>query len=400
MLTIFPPEIVERGEETVLQAKFECEDASDTLWFSTTNEFGGYLCHERGDAFLVAMLLYAMKKGEDIRILAPVSERLYYTVTKHLVRVLAEILNVPQIKIICDLDDGKIENAGAVGTGFSCGIDSFCTVIEHMDESCPPHYRLTHLTFFNVGASGDYGGEEARELFRRRIEAVKPCAEELGLPLVTLDSNISEILSMNFVQTHTYRNVAAALALQKLFNVYYYSSTYSLKHFELSGAPSYYDIYILDMLSTNNIKFYSTGKIYSRVEKTEIVSHSTLSHKYLNVCVADDRNCSRCNKCQRALLTLDVLGKLELYDEVFDLNDYRVHRSKYFGKMLSARRSEPFQQEIYDAIKERDYHIPTSAHLYRCVYTALDFGVKYCPQFIRESELIRSSYRKLIGNKL
>lgn len=393
MLTIYPPEIIEHENETVLQAAFECGNTKDTLRFSTTKEFGKYLCHERGDAFLVAMLLYAMKRGEDIHILAPISERLYYTLTKHFVKVIADMFpGYHRVQIIAEIATGQLENAGGVGTGLSCGIDSFCTVIEHTDESCPPDYRLTHLTFFNVGASGDYGGEHARDLFHQRIEAVRPCADELHLPLVTLDSNINEVLNTNFVPTHTYRNVAAVLALQKLFKIYYYSSGYSLRQFEFNHSDSsHYDVYALDMLSTDTTKFFSSGEIYSRVEKTEIVSTHPLSYKYLNVCVAAETNCSRCHKCQRTLVTLDLLGKLDLYDKVFDLNDYWTHRSKYFGLVLGGWKNDLFKQEIYDAIKQDKFHIPFSAYLYRYPQAIFQFGIRHCPEFVKRQ------YRRLSG---
>jgi len=391
MLTIYPPEVIERENETVLQAKFECGNTKDTLWFSTTKDFGRYLCHERGDAFLVAMLLYAMKRGVDIRILAPISERLYYTLTKHFVKVIADMFpGYHRVQIIAEIATGQLENAGGVGTGLSCGIDSFCTVIEHTDESCPPNYRLTHLTFFNVGASGDYGGEHARDLFHQRIEAVRPCADELHLPLVTLDSNISEILGMNFVKTHTYRNVAAVLALQKLFKIYYYSSGYSLRQFEFNHSDSsHYDVYALDMLSTDTTKFFSSGEIYSRVEKTDIVSTHPLTYRYLNVCVAAETNCSRCHKCQRTLVTLDLLGKLDLYNKVFDLDDYRMRRSKYFGLVLGGWKNDLMKQEIYDTIKQDKYHIPFGAYLYRYPEVIFQFGIRHCPEFIKRP------YRKL-----
>ena len=384
MLTIHPPEIIEHENETVLQAKFECGDTSDILWFSTKKEFGDYLCHERGDAFLVAMLLYAMKRGEDIHSLAPISERLYYTLTKHFVKVIADMFpGYYRIRITADIDSEPLENVGGVGTGFSCGVDSFCTVIEHTDESCPPDYRLTHLTFFNVGANRGYGEKHARDLFHRRIEVVRPCADELQLPLVTLDSNINEILNVSFVQTHTYRNVAAVLALQKLFKTYYYSSGYSLRQFELNCSDSSnYDVYTLDMLSTDTIKFSPSGESYSRVEKTDIVSTHPLSYEYLNVCVAAETNCSRCFKCQRTLVTLDVLGKLDLYNKVFDLNDYQKYRSKYLGLVLGGWKSDLFKQEIYDAMKRDRFPIPLDAYLYRNLQAISQFGVRHCPEFI------------------
>lgn len=385
MLTIHCPEIIEGESNTILQAKFECGNIKDILWFSTTKEFGGYLCQERGDAFLVAMLLYAMKRGEDIHILAPISERLYYTLTKHLVKFISDIFpGYHQIQIMCDIDTGHIENAAGVGTGMSCGIDSFYTVIEHTDKFCPPNYKLTHLTFFNVGASGDYGGDHARDLFHQRIEAVRPCADELHLPLVTLDSNISEILDMNFVPTHTYRNVAAVLALQKLFRFYYYSSGYSLRQFESNNSDSsHYDVYALDMLSTNDTKFFSSGEIHSRVEKTDIVSSHPLSYEHLNVCVSKNINCSRCHKCQRTLITLDLLGKLYLYNKVFDLNDYQIHRSKYFGMILGDWKNDLMKKEIYDSIKLNQYPVPFAAYFYRYPLEILQYGARHCPEFIK-----------------
>ena len=397
MLTIHPPEITKRGNETILQAKFECGVTKDILWFSTTKEFGRYLCHERGDAFLVAMLLYAMERGEDIHVLAPISERLYYTLTKHYLKAIAEIFpEFHRIQITCDIDAGHLENAGGVGTGLSCGIDSFCTVIEHTDESCPPDYKLTHFTFFNVGASGDYGGDHARELFHQRVEAVKPCADKLQLPLVTLDSNISEVLDMKFLPTSTYRNVAAVLALQKLFKTYYYSSSSPLRKLEFNPFyPSRCDVYTLDMLSTNDTKFYLAGEIYSRVDKTGIVSTHPLSYEYLNVCGVAEKNCSRCHKCQRTLVTLDVLGKLDLYEKVFDLDDYRAHRSKYFGLILSGRKEDLFKQEIYAAIKRDDFHIPLGAYMYRYPQAIFQFAVEHCPEFLKKSEFFKRQYRKL-----
>ncbi len=397
MLTIHKPEIIEHEKETILQAKFDCGDASDLLWFSTTKEFGPYLCHERGDAFLVALLHYAMKRGEDIRVLVPVSERLYYALTKHFIKIIAEMFpEYHNVKIICDIDPGNLENASGVGTGLSCGIDSFCTVAEHTDDSCPAGYKLTHLTFFNVGASGDYGGDHSRDLFHKRIETVRPCADELHLPLVTLDSNISEILEMNYVPSHTYRNISAALALQKLFKTYYYSSGYSLRTFDLDCSDaSYYDAYSLNMLSTNGLEFFPSGEIYSRVEKTKIVSNYSLSYKYLNVCVAAETNCSRCHKCQRTLVTLDLLGKLDLYRGVFDLDDYQQNRSRYFGNVLGGRKDDHFKQEIFDAIGQSDFKIPFSAHIYRYHQSILKFGIRHCPDFIKRRYRKRLKYQTI-----
>ena len=33
-------------------------------------------------------------------------------------------------------------------------------------------------------------------------------------------------------------------------------------------------------------------------------------------------NCGMCNKCKRTLFTLDILGVLEKYENIFNLNNY------------------------------------------------------------------------------
>ena len=378
MLVINKPEVFERGNDAILQASFVCGTEQETLWFSTPRENKSYLCHERGDAFLVGLLLYAMKRGEDITVMVPVSERLYYTLTTYYIKVMAEMFpELKKIKIFCETDAGLLDNAGAVGTGFSGGVDSFCTVVEHMAQDCPPDYRLTHLAFFNVGASGDNGGEDARKRFLERISLVKPCTDEYGLPLVTVDSNLSDIVQMNYLHTHTWRSSAAVLALQKLFRVFYYSSGYPVKQFEADPLSSgHYDLFSLNMLSTHDVEFFSAGSMYSRVEKTEIISSEPLSYKYLNVCVAEESNCSQCPKCLRTMITLDILGKLDRYDRVFNLDTYRRLKSRWVAGLIVERGVDPFKKEIHAAMHQYHFRMPLSAYAWIPLLWSYDTGYR------------------------
>ncbi len=389
MLVINQPEVLENGDDAILQASFSCGDKKGTLWFSTPLANKSYLCYERGDAFLVGLLLYAMKRGQDITVRAPVSERLYYTLTTYYIKFLADLFpGYKKIQVICETDAGHVANLGAVGTGFSCGVDSFCTVIEHTKKECPPNFRLTHLTLFNVGAFEDNGGERARELFKKGIQGVKPCADAYGLPLITLDSNISEILQMEFVRAHTVRNVAAVLALQKLFRVYFYSSGYPAKQFEASPYDSaHYDIFGLDMLSTSDVTFFSSGSTYSRVEKTEIIATEPLTRTYLNVCLtSSDTNCTKCDKCLRTLVTLDVIGKLSDYSRVFDLATYQKYRHKYIAGIL-VEKHDLFKMDIFDAMRRYHYPVPFAVYL--------QVPQKWCYETGRH--MARFIYRKFIN---
>ncbi|MFC3884175.1 hypothetical protein ACFOU2_12020 [Bacillus songklensis] len=358
MIIIYEPEIKKNDKEVRLQAVFEVDGQKDVLWFEVEEKYSVYLTNERADAFLVGLLWYALKNGHDIKVLSPMSERLYYTVNKYLIPLIAEIHGYKMIKVMCNQLAAKpISNAGAVGTGLSCGIDSFSTICDHMGGGVPEKYKITHFTFFNVGSNGDSADKRTLTLFKERAKIAKACADELGKELIMVNSNLSEILHMDFEQTHTLRSMSAVLALQKLFKVYYYSSSvhikYSssvyIKNFGLSRKhPDDYDIFSLSMLSTENTSLFSSCANYTRVDKIRMVAKFEPSYKYLNVCVKDKFNCGKCSKCLRTLLTLEIIGALDKYASIFNLNAYYKKRSNYITKVLDSPDNDIYMREIYN----------------------------------------------------
>lgn len=367
------------GDSVKLYAKYEYGEESGELWFSTDRKYGNYLCQERGDAFLVAMLLFAMERNIDIRIEDKISQRLIYGIENYLMKSLVKMNNnYNMIKIECEIALDEIENEQGVGTGISCGVDSFYTINQHIDDKMNK-YKLTHLTLFNSGAFGERGGDEARFLFNDMKGKAKKAAKDIGLPLVWVDSNISEVINMPFEKTHTFRNLACVLALSKLFKTYYYSSGHSIEYFKLNFSdPSNYDIINSESLSTDNLEIFITGLLSSRFEKTREIATYLPTYKNLNVClVTPDNinlnynnkeyiNCSKCFKCIRTMLTLDVIGKLELYDKVFDLTTYYDNKSKYIAEniYLMIRAKDEFATEIYKNMKLVNYNIPIMTWVY------------------------------------
>lgn len=373
MIIIHKPELITEKDTVIIRSLFEMEDSREYLWFSVAKEHQDYLTYRRGDAFLVGILLLAMEKGHDIQLNFPVSERLYYTLTTYLIKALSlAISSLTEISIIHGgLDSTPIENAGAVGTGFSGGVDSFCTVYEHLHENCPESLKLTHFTFHNVGSHGDFGGEDSRKLFKERLKLVKPFADEKGIDIISVDSNLSEILTMDYIPTHTIRNAAVILLMQKLFRYYYYSSGYEFTEFAISPKlPSAsYDILSLNMLSTESLTFFSAGASYNRFEKTKMIANYEPTYRYLNVCTSgSSTNCSACSKCLRTMLTFEVLGKLEKYKQTFDLKKHKKLRPRFIGKVLGTHKSDRFLEEIYQEMKKDTFTIPTRSFLLAPLY--------------------------------
>jgi len=360
-MIINPVEVIEFDDVIKIQSLVEYSGKRKNLWYSFPKKFRPYLTTDKLDGFLVGLLLLAMKLGEDIRVEGAISEKLHFNLTHSYINIMKIVMpNLKKIKIkVQDFDNGKNAKCeGAVVTGFSAGVDSFCTVYDHCINVSSPSYKITHFVFNNVGSHGEWDSEKARKLFNLRHNLIKGYPENSGIELIKIDSNLSDILQMNFQQTHVPRNVSAVLLLQKLFSKYYYASTYQYKD---CVVKPYQDIAIIDplclhLLSTETLECISSGCEYSRVEKTRKVAKVPFANRWLNVCVnsVDGTNCSACLKCCRTLLTLEVLGLLENFSYVFNLKKWQKVRNSYLRRHL-ADKNDPFIKEILEYAKNVGY---------------------------------------------
>ncbi|MGA2801098.1 MAG: hypothetical protein ABSE97_01800 [Verrucomicrobiota bacterium] len=368
-MNISTPKVRKDGESVIVSAEFHTSEHKDVLWFKLDAKCQDYVVTERGDAFLIGLLLYAMARGEDIHLDCPISEKLYYNLSNYLIPALS--LANPKllpIKVIPrELEHSSINQRNAVGTGFSGGVDSFCTFYDHfVNPQCPVNYRLTHLAFFNVGSHGDFGGEAARALFHKRLDDLKQFPIDAGLEFIVVDSNISEILQMSFLATSTIRSIAPVLLLQKLFRVYLFSSAYRMSDFQmLDDDDGHYEVLTLSMLSTESLDLYSSGCQYTRVQKTAIIAGYEPTQRYLDVCVSGVGNCSSCSKCMRTLFTLEMLGAIDQYSNIFDLAVYQANKAAFIGRVL-ANRHKDLYREIYNEMSSRHIRIPFKSRLLCC----------------------------------
>lgn len=334
---------------------YEYNNSIDRLWFELSDDYSEYVSTECGDAFFVVLVLLAHYQGQDISFETPVSTRLYYGITEILLPGL-RILNpeLPVISVIAETQDFGF-NPTAVGTALSLGVDSFHAVASSFDGP----YPVTHLTLFNSGAFGDYGGEASRLLFQRTTESVAQAATDMELPLVTIDSNLSEILNISFARTHSVRNLSFALLLPSLFQKFFYASGYPVSKFQLDPAlvdATHYDLLIAKAICTESFEVIIAGLHDDRIDKIATIASFSPSKHYLNVCILADsnkfldrsedqvRNCSRCFKCVKTMVAMDALGVLNDYSHVFDLEVYNSERMKYLGWI------------VYDAKKLKSSH--------------------------------------------
>lgn len=168
----------------------------------------------------------------------------------------------------------------------------------------------------------------------KRRERLKPIVERIGLPFVTVNSNVSTFYQgWRFQATHTPRNTSVALLLQQGIGRFLYVSTYSYSdiYVDKTDDIAHADPVILPLLLTTELDVLAVGSEYTRPEKALQVAEIPDSYRVLDVCIRQSSvgNCSRCEKCQRTLLTLEIAGLLERYEDVFDLGAYRRAREVY-----------------------------------------------------------------------
>ena len=358
-----------------LYVDFTVNGKKERLWYQFPEIYEEYLDTDRSDGFLIGLLFLALKNGCDLKIHAKVSEKLVYNLKHSLIPALCFAnKGFHPIQIIAsEVSSEDINNTNATGTGMSCGVDSFATYFQHMEEN--GSFNIDYLTYFNVGSHGDFGGDKSRNIFTDRLKHAVDFAKEVDLPLLYIDSNLSEVLRLNFQSTHTLRSLSCILHLQKLFKRYYYSSTYRYDHFKMSGKDTaYYDLLILPLLSTESTTFYSSLIDMTRVERTTFITDFSSTYKLLDVCTQPwegiKLNCSKCHKCLRTLLTLDLIGELENYQEVFDLDVYGKHKEKFIGEVIATKRQDIFNKEIFDLLKKnKKIGLPQYQNVYNYLTT-------------------------------
>lgn len=349
------------------------------LWYEVDREYEEYLCYERSDAFVLAVLYFAMVTGNDIQCEGAVSNELYHNLNTYIIPLHCNSrTGYRRIRILAETDASRLKTKGDNGTGLSCGVDSFDCIFAYMGKNMDDAHRLSWGTVFHAGAfygmsdmkkcirqemTVDEWDEKARLQFRQQCVKSEEIAKQLGLRFLAVDSNISNLYQGAFLQSHAYRNCSVVLALQKLFGHYYYAS---------AGEPMK-DYMGLDKDASDNVQFFNTeatrfylgGIEKNRIEKLLHISEYEIARKNLLVCSEGGYNCGKCGKCNRTLIILDMLGKIDVFRENFrDLSSYQQKKWRKYVWILDKKESDQYAKDIFGYMQRNNIKIPAIARLY------------------------------------
>lgn len=358
-ITITKPYVKEYDDKARLESIIKGTDFEKSFYFEVDIKYKKFLCYERSDAFLMGLMYFALVNEYDIVCEAPLSEKLYYQLTDAYIPTVVK--NDPEmfnhITITAELDSKPIKNEGAVGASVSGGVDSFYTIVKNLNRQTAS-YNITHLVLtncFNIYFDDD----DTRKRFEELSVSGEKIANELGLPFIKIYTNEHMFWFPHFVNLYCMRYCALPYALQKLFAVYDYSSSFQFDEFSfVSGnkSSSHYDSFSVHLISDENLTIYSSGGEASRAEKAEYIADNVVVQNNLQVCNMQHDNCSVCEKCLRTMFNFYACNKLEHFGNVFDLEQFYKNKNSVLVEMLA--RKGDYDKETLNMMKKNGVLIP------------------------------------------
>ncbi|WP_135058891.1 hypothetical protein [Paracoccus salipaludis] len=301
---------------------------------------------------ILGMLLPAMRTGKTLRCDHGVSALLLHFLRTDLQELLINFdPSLSRIDIDADAlpPDLTVSKDIRIGTGFSAGIDSFNSLGVFCHSDTTSQLNVTDLFIFDVGAFGQHSSKSSRNSFTAAAGRTRSYADRLGLHAHSVTSNLADFYvgasELDFIRTHTLRNASAAVLFEREIDIYLYASAFSYREVDLKAkyALGHIDSILLSLITTTQLRFISSGAGSDRIKKTALLSNDKDAQHMLDVCVTPTprrstlvgvgRNCSRCWKCYRTMVTLDALGRLEEFRAVFDVDRYFQHREAIFSQV-------------------------------------------------------------------
>ena len=304
---------------------------------------------------MLAMLWYAMVTGSDISFEAPMSQQLYNGLTQKLIPLLMKDSDI-KISLKGPVTSEKLQGENGIVCGMSCGVDSMYSLFCHTSDDTPKSKKLTHLMYCELNylfprVTPPYDIDEIfvgiKRIKTMLAENSRTVAQRHDLAFLHFDSNLDrDFYRGGYIYTAMYRYLACVLAMEKLFSVYIISSSGhadSLEEISLFSPTQHYENMLCGCCGTEKLK-YMISDHETRIEKLKMIGNDPDFKDFANVCFDYDEktlNCGICYGCMKTIIPLDILGKLNGFEKVFDTKKYYSQRRDIYKRLiLFSRRPE------------------------------------------------------------
>ena len=278
----------------------------EKLWFDvpqTHAETAG----RSGNCWLMALLPLAFERGERLRIHAPVDPTLLENAEK-IQRIWAGWFPPRKpVSVKAEQWTQAAQDDGKTGLFFTGGVDSFYSLL-HFDGAAGGGKKVDDLIYvwgFDIPL-------ENRAAFEGKVKSLGEIAASLGKNAVAVATNLRQtrLKSLDWaMRLHGAAMGAVGLMLGKQYGTILVSSSHGREDYTPWGAHPDLD----PLMSSRRTRFVHYGAQVDRFDKTAFIAQSDVVLKHLHVCWRgeSDKNCGKCEKCYRALLTFELLRKKE-----------------------------------------------------------------------------------------
>jgi len=319
--------------------------------------------------FAAALLLPAMKQGEDLIIHGAISKKLFAGMQKIQPIVISWNIGFKPINIKADKlikDSGKPAHTASY---FSGGVDSFYTYLKHKTDK----KTSDRIDTFILVRGFDIDPRN-QELWNTTLKTIQTIARKEKIELLVVENNIRQVLEPILPKgdySHGGCLAAIGLFLRGGFSKIYIPSTFSKAEQLPWGSHMDVDPH----WSTEQTTFIHDGTEATRLEKIiRQVGKSPIAMQYLRVCYMNTKsqyNCGHCDKCIRTMLGLYAAGALEKaktfpykldYDviaagpHIVGAGVYIAHGERDVLKTLKKKNMDP---KLQQALETKLYKIDT-----------------------------------------
>ncbi len=345
-----------------------------TLYFEIADENADMLADDSYDAFVLVPLFVAMYHKQDLHICGNISRKLYQNIKWYIPRIFCDFSKaLTLINLTVDGFTSTKPKGTLTGASLSCGVDSFSTIYDHFIREDDPNYRINALFHFNHEMRTHKKILDNQDFFDKSFEGNRLAADSMNLPMYSLETNLYAFNTKMKDLRGKYFSIAhlslssCVLSLSNAICRYYMPATFDYQQAKVFNKFAHKDIaefsesYLIPLIQTENLELIPDGCQYRRTDKVKNIVNWEISQKYLHPCntyTSNGLNCSVCPKCLRTLLPLEILGKLDNFSGVFDIEKYKTISDKYKLRCLKNYGKEPFETESVDFAKENNFPMP------------------------------------------
>jgi hypothetical protein len=315
-LRIHPPEISKQDGNIRVSARVEPKSQSanypEFAWFEFPEKYESFL-YLGLEGFVVAMLPFAMMLNEDIIVQGALSSRLAYHLQHwQTIKHFWHPKNMHPIQILADEYTEKFEAPRNRITGMmhSGGIDSLFTLSRNLPAQQPiPEYQIKLGIFLD---NFDFFTNQ-REATQSVYTHQKKLFNSFGMDLMLASHNI-----------HKFNYGWFARNFPVVFSGLGHILSNGLRRLTISGSYSFFmegpvnsDMRTDQALGSDRLDVVYDAIVEERVEKIQAIMDWEPAQKYAYVCRTGwdgHRNCGRCLKCTRTMISLHMHDRLEQFE--------------------------------------------------------------------------------------